>query len=251
MFKIFFISILLIASFIFFAFATDGIDAQKYDGLWFMGFNLTNPLFKGEKGLQVRKAVNYAIRREKIALQIASSNIVPDCYIPYGMEGYQSLDPVSYNIALAKQLLKDAGYSMQDKRLKKVRIFHTNGIITKLIAKEIQENLKNIGIKVILEGINFSKQKAWVKKLKKKDFDLFLMGYKADIPEDVLTFLNPIFYSVGDANFTGLNDKVVDDLLDSLEYAIDSQVRLKKIKHISEILMKKKVIIGLFYIPVL
>ncbi|MFC1596268.1 ABC transporter substrate-binding protein [Candidatus Margulisiibacteriota bacterium] len=153
---------------------------ETYDGLWFLGFNLKKDLLSGENGLLVRRAVSYAIQRKEIVADIVAERIVPDTIIPYGMEGYQSVEAPTCNIKLAKALMSKAGLKMTDKRLKNIRLLHTNGILTKQIANKLKQDLQHIGIKLILTGIDFADQDKWIAGLKSGAYDLHLMGFKAE-----------------------------------------------------------------------
>ena len=220
----------------------------SYDGLWFMGFNLHKDLFEGESGTTVRQAIEMALDRREIAMNLAKSERIPDSIIPYGMEGYEESETVTLNVRQAKRLMRKAGYGITDKRIKAVRLLHTNGVLTKAIAREIKENLKHIGIKVQLTGLDYRYQEKWDKTLKSGQYHLHLMGFKAEDPDDVLSFLTPLFHSEGHANVTYYNHPTVDKLLDSLPAITDPEVRRNKLDRVQRLLITGDPVIGLFYI---
>ena len=225
------------------------ISSIAYDGLFFLGFNLRNDLFKGDKGLKVRQAISMAVERKKIANDLAKDPKVPSGIIPYGMEGYLDSQAPTVDLQEAKQIMVSAGYKMADKRLKTVRLLHTNGILTQEIAKELKENLKHLGIKIILEGIDYSDGEKWEAALKKGNYQLFLLGVKADDPEKIETFLTPIFHSKkGDANFMNYKDNRVDQILVNLVMLKNEPQRVAQLKELQQKVNSQLPIISLFNI---
>ncbi|MFH1428514.1 MAG: ABC transporter substrate-binding protein [Candidatus Margulisiibacteriota bacterium] len=218
------------------------------DGLWFLGFNLHKDLFSDDNGLKVRQAIKYAIHREKIVKEIVENSHVPDGVIPPGMEGFTEPGPIIFDLKLAKQLMQEAGYEITDKRIKNISLLHTNGVLTRAIVEELQENLKHIGIKLHPKGIDYADQEAWANALKSGQHHLFLMGFKAEAPDDVLTFLEPMFQSTGYVNFMFLNDSRIDKLLQETSFSANKYIRLKKIQQIQSFIQEQIPVIGLFYI---
>lgn len=234
-------------------------EAKEYDGIWFMSMNLKHEVFKD---LKVRQAVNSSIDKEVIVTEIISEETVPISFIPPGMLGYDpDLGPTFYDVKYAKLLMKKAGYPMADKRLKNLTLLHTDGIKTVAIAKKIQDDLRNIGMKVKLIGVSYRDEEKWVDELVSGKHDLFLMGYKADIEQlfteeasatqdDSCSLVEPLFKTEGEINFTGYSNSEVDRLLDQLEginMALKNE-RHAKLKKINQQLYKDLPAVVLFYI---
>lgn len=155
-------------------------EAKEYDGVWFLGFNLHSKLFGDSNGKLVRQAVATAVDREKIAKKIIGDDVVPVGVIPPGMEGYDpSLVPYPHDYALAKKLMRDAGYPLSDDRLKHVTILMTDGDKTRLIVDEIKLDLINLGFDITRIVVKYSNTKEWEKELASGKYDMFVMGYKA------------------------------------------------------------------------
>ena len=220
--------------------------ALNYDGLWFMGFNLNKDVFGDSNGKLVRQAVNYAIDRKHICAGIMGDNNIPTTVLPPGMDGRdESVKGYSYNPVKAKELLKKAGYSMKDKRLKGLVLLHTDGDKTVAIANSIKHYLAAVGISVKLKQMPYEDQDGWDNTLSGGRNHLFLMGYKAQDPFDSATgeardsqgFLTDLFSSSGNANFFFLRDKKLDGLIDA-----------NQPREASIMLQQDPVTVNLFYI---
>ena len=220
--------------------------ALEYDGLWFMGFNLNKDVFGDSNGKLVRQAVNHAVDRQHICAEIMGDKNTPTTVLPPGMEGHDdSVKGFPYSPAKAKALLKKAGYSMKDKRLKGIVLLHTDGEKTIAIARSIKNYLTSVGIDLRLKQMPYEDQDGWDNALSGGRNHLFLMGYKAPDPFDAGTgearaaqgFLTDLFSSGGSANFFFLRDNKLDDLIDR-----------NMPKEVSLILQQDPVTVNLFYI---
>lgn len=233
--------------------------AKEYDGIWFLGFNLKQEVLKDAR---VRQAVNHAIEKNHIITGIMSNEAVPAGFVPPGMLGYDpDLQPYTYNVKQAKLLMQEAGYPVNDQRLKNPTLLHTDGIKTIAIAKYLQEELKNIGMKIERVEINYLEQEKWTKELQSKKHHFFLMGYKAGIEllfseeaapieVDSYSLIEPLFGTKGEANFTGYSNTKVDVLLEKtsgLDPALKAE-RHAKLKQINQLLYRDLPSVVLFYI---
>lgn len=233
--------------------------AKEYDGLWFLGLNQNNILFKN---FRVRKAIGLAIDRFYIAGDIVSAEVVPASFVPPGMLGYDAdLKPDQHNLAAAKKLLHQAGYSPSNRHLKNLTLLHTDGLKTISIAQQIQGNLLELGLQINLVQISFADQAKWNEALASKKYNFFLMGYKADIDMlfsteeaapviDSYDLLEPLFKTKGEANFTGYSNAKVDqwfNQLNGINPALKEE-RHKKLKEINRELYKDRPTVLLFYI---
>jgi len=154
--------------------------AKEYDGVWFLGYNLKTNLFGDENGKVVRQAVTIAIDRDKIAKKIVGDDTVPVDIIPPGMEGHDpTLLAYPHDYAMAKKLMRSAGYPLSDDRLKHITFLMTDGEKTKLIVDEIKRDLINIGFDITTTVVKYSDTKLWEKELTSGKYDMFVMGYKA------------------------------------------------------------------------
>jgi peptide/nickel transport system substrate-binding protein len=234
-------------------------EAKEYDGIWFMAFNLKKDLLQD---LRVREAIDQTINKKIIVTEIMSKEIIPGSYIPPKMLGYDpDLAPRDHDVSYAKLLMKGSGYPINDKRIKNLSLLHTDGIMTIAIAKQIQKDLRNIGMKVKLKEVSYQDSDKWIDELTSGKHDFYLLGYKAGIEAlfntdeasvtyDSYTLVDPLFRSDGTVNFSGYSNKEVDKLLGQLENinpALKSD-RNAKLKKINQDLYKDIPAVTLFYI---
>lgn len=231
---------------------------KAYDGIWFLGFNLKQGVFKNSK---VRYAVNHSINKEVIIENVISGEVTPASIIPPTMIGYDpKLKPYKYNVSYGKKLMRLAGLPVTDKRLKNLTLLHTDGVKTIEVAKIIQKSLRKLGMKVTRIQAPYKDQKRWVKELKSGKYDMFLLGYKAGVEQlftseaetkaDSYSLVEPLFDSQGYANFTGYNNPKVDKLLSQvadLNPALASE-RNDKLKQVNRIIYRELPVLVLFYI---
>lgn len=233
--------------------------AKEYDGLWFMGFNVQKTPFEN---LQARQAVAHALNKDYITVNIMSEEVTPASFIPPGMVGYDpTLSPYILNLKYAKTLMKKAGYPPNHPALKRTTLLHTDGIKTVEIAKKIQEDLKQLGVRIELVQVSYRNEDLWNRELSSRRHHLFLMGYKAEAEQlftreasaraaESFRLLEPLFRTGADANFTGFSSPAVDKLLDQVSVigpAFQSE-REQKFKEINRTLYKNLPAVILFYI---
>lgn len=238
---------------------TPSAASKDYDGIWFIGFNVKSPVFKN---LAARQAVNQAIDKEYIAQKIASTEVTPASPIPPKMLGYDpDLKAAPFDLKAAKTLLKTAGFSVSDQRIKNLSLLHTDGLKTIEIAKKIQNELRRIGMKVSRTEVSYEKETKWIKELASGKHDMYLMGYKAGIEQlftkeaeakaiDGYNLVEPLFKTDADASFTNYSNAEIDKLLsqiDNLNLALKSE-RDKKLRRINQIIYQDLPVIVLFYI---
>jgi ABC-type transport system substrate-binding protein len=155
-------------------------EQKQYDGIWFLGFNEKSPLFGDENGKVVRQSVTIAVDRQKIANKIVGDDVVPIGIIPPSMEGYDAeLQAYPHEYGTAKKMMRSAGYELSDKRLKGVKLLHTDGVKTKDIVNEIKRDLINLGFDIQTTELKYSDTSTWQKALSSGKYDMYVMGYKS------------------------------------------------------------------------
>ena len=121
---------------------------------WF-AFNMSDPLLG--KNLNLRKAIAHAINRDRFIKIFTNNNrLKANSIFPPGVFGHQSNNPqLSYNLNLAKEFLKKAGYP-DGKGLPEITFDTRNPSTTSRQEGEfIKSELAKIGIKIKISTNNF------------------------------------------------------------------------------------------------
>jgi len=191
-----------------FLFLLGSLCAANYDGVWFLGFNLDKEIFQGENGRNNRIYLSQVIDRQVICKKIFPDEKLAESTI-YPLEEYAPINALAD--VLTKPITPEAKLIGSQ-----LILMHTDGIKTCQAAQLIAAELASKNINVILRKIDTSKYDNWEKALLKKDYDLFLMGFKSEYKKDIDTYLLPLFSSSGYANFMGYHNPVVDRQLTEL-----------------------------------
>jgi len=237
------------------AFSAGQAEEKTYDGIWFLGFNMKNDVFIGQKGKLLRQAFNYAIDRRYICTNIVGDKNVPTGVIPPGMPGHNSaITGYSYYPDMARKLLKSA----VSKQINNMVLIHTDGQKTVKVAQEIKKDLASVGIKVSLRQIIYEDDDSWERELSDGAAQLFLMGYKVppqpyeknDPVSRSEKFLRELFHSKGEANMFFLHNNELDALIETTETTQSNEAVLKErlLEKADRILFDNPVTVNLFYI---
>lgn len=181
----------------------------------YIGYNLKHPVLGDKKVRQaIAHAVNVQEMVDKIRLGFAKrqfSNITPSSW------AYTDDVPkFDYNMDKAKQMLKDAGYTLAGKKLQKdgkdikLRLHYNAGNKQReQIALITQQALSDLGIEaeVIAEEWN-----AYLTRVREsKDFDMFVLGWSGGLDP---YSTGPIWQSKGSQNYVGYANADVDKWYD-------------------------------------
>ena len=172
--------------------------------LYYYGFNVTAEPLKNPK---MRQAISHAINRQEI-VKLLNKGKVLKSWIPEGLLGYNPSIGLDYDPQKAKNLIKQMGYG-SEKQLPKIQIFYNSTADHKMVAENIQSQLKkNIALNVEL---NSQEWKTYLHRLKTKEVELFRLGWLADYP-DPDNFMN-LMTSFSDNNHTDWKNKKYDELV--------------------------------------
>ncbi|MDR3331905.1 MAG: ABC transporter substrate-binding protein [Synergistaceae bacterium] len=174
----------------------------------YVGFNLSKPPFDNEK---VRQAISHAIDAEGITLSIRSKNeeVTNAPYSSAMMFYDRNIEHATYDPALAKQLLAEAGYP--------------KGFTTTIIADErkervdiatiVQQQLAEIGVTADIKVMEWG---TFLNATYGGDTELYVMGWSSAIPDpDYVVY--SVFHSsmMGEGgNMSFVNDPRVDALVE-------------------------------------
>jgi peptide/nickel transport system substrate-binding protein len=124
------------------------------NGIVYLAFNSKRGPFSTPDAYLLRQAVNYAIDKQQIVRNITNGRAqIASEPLPPGIPGYAGLKPYPYNVAKAKQLIKEwAQKDHQKLPLTVTMIYLSNTPDHIALADLVQQDLKQIGITVKLVG---------------------------------------------------------------------------------------------------
>ncbi len=174
---------------------------------WWMAFNLKDPVVG--KNLNLRKAIAHAVNIDKY-IEIFTYNVAQkaNSIYPPGIPGYNPSAqlPYKYDVALAKDYLKKAGYP-EGKGLPKLR-FDIRGTDTRRrqMGEYIQQELRKIGIEMDVVVNAFP---TFLEKARKGELQFWQGGWIMDYPdaENVLQLLTKANLPPGQNYFNYENEE--------------------------------------------
>ena len=197
------------------------------------------------KEKRVRQAINYGFDRRKMMMYLRNSIGQPaeSGFVPAGLPSFNRslVKGYSYNPALARKLLREAGYT-QSKQVPSVKLL-TIAIYSELgsfIAKELEA----IGVDVRVEVI----QKGLLLEQTAKSQALFFRGsWIADYP-DAENYLS-VFYGKNPAppNYTRYNNERYNRLYEQALTVTDDSVRMGMYREMDKIIIEDAPVVPLWY----
>ena len=219
----------------------------------YYGFLTTSRIFSNMK---VRQAFNYAIDREKIIKYVLNGQAAgPGIYgiVPPVMPNYNAkiIKGYTYDLDKAKQLMLEAGYP-GGKGFPEVTLnINEGGGRNTQIAEAIQSMLKEIGVTVKLQLLQFAQH---LDNIDAGRADFFRLGWIADYP-DPENFLN-LFYgkNVPDdprekspINSFRYKNKKYDELFEKAITTTDITERNKLYEEAEQIAVSEAPVLFIFY----
>jgi oligopeptide transport system substrate-binding protein len=203
---------------------------KKWSRLGFaaVGFNHQLAPLKGNPTL--RRALNFAVDRVRIARDLQGGKDVPFArIIPAGLQGHNpDPGPFRYDPEEARRLLAEAGYP-EGKGLKAMEMLVPPNEAMQRYAQAIQGDMAEIGVKVSLSAIDFS---TYVQELyggieNPPSKALYALVVYADYPDND-GFFRQLFHTASfgsPGNFGLYSNAEVDRLLDAARHEIDPSRR--------------------------
>lgn len=204
--------------------------------LRYMSMNNELPPFTD---VRVRRAVNYAIDRKRIAEFRTGRATVARGALPPGMPAYNpQLFQYEYNPDKAKQLLKEAGYK-GDPADPIVLWYSDNEAWYEKAALSMQRNLSEVGMYVTLKKLRYGDLKA--KAGTRKAAKLAIMGWLQDFP-DPSNFLDPLYnarsiHDEASLNRSFYSNPKVNQILDAAIVETDRAKRLRMYQDAEKIIV--------------
>lgn len=192
--------------------------------------------------IKVRKALSFALEREKITKYVTRGGEMPAfSYVPSGIPDYNSPKVLTENIPKAKELLKEAGFP-GGKGFPKISILFNTSESHKKIAEAIQAMWKkNLGIDI--ELINQEWQ-VFLANEKAMNYEISRGAWIGDYL-DPNTFLE-LFTSDSPGNKTGWKNQEYDKIIKLCSALMDLKKRNKEFKKAEEILLSEMPIIPIY-----
>lgn len=222
---------------------------QPYMNTEYLGFFIgdRDGISSEVKLMEVRKAINYAIDREKM-LKYLRNNIGKPGHggmIPFGMPGYDSLGIIGYRYdpVKARSLIKE-------NQLSKLKINITTTADYVDLIKFVQSQLNSVGFDATIEVL----PSATMRELRAKgQLDFFRASWVADYP-DAENYLS-LFYSRNKTpsgpNYTHYENEFYDSLYVEALKETDMQKRNIVYRKMDSLLMQDAPVVVLFYDEVL
>ncbi len=217
----------------------------------FLGFNLQKEPFKN---IKFRQAINYALNKKDIIEGIFSGMAKEATGIfPPNSWAYKKIESYEYNPGKALALLKEIGFSSgkdgylyyNNTPFEITVITHQGNKARELSAQIIQEQLKQIGLKInirILEWSTFINQY-----VNEKNFDALILGWSTAVDPDQYSLWHSEQTQKGQYNFMSYKNNEVDKLLIKARGSFNKNERIKMYHKIQDIMREDPPCIFLYY----
>ena len=205
-------------------------------GYNYVGWNLTNPLFKEKK---VRKALTHLMNRklmnEKFRFNMSDLATGPT-YYANDIIVDKTVKPMTFDPKLAGKLLKEAGWSDKDKNgvlEKDIDGKKTEFKFTLLLANRdtekyytmYKEDLKKAGIQMDIKILEWN---AFVKLLDEKKFEAVTLGWRVgSLEQDLKQIWHSDSAQPGGSNFISYKNPKVDKIIDQAREELNEGKRRK------------------------
>lgn len=193
---------------------------------------------------KIRQAINYGFDREKMVLYLRNSLGIPaqSGFVPAGLPSFDStkVDGYSYNPDLARELIKEAGYSPQTLPVVKLQTIPIYSEIASYVARQLEE----IGFKIQVDVV----QKSLLLDLTSNSKTPFFRGsWIADYP-DAENYLS-VFYSKNPAppNYTRYHNPEFDALFEKAITETDDLLRYQLYQRADQVMINDAPVVPLWY----
>ncbi|MDQ3194498.1 MAG: ABC transporter substrate-binding protein [Bacteroidota bacterium] len=219
----------------------------------FYGFLTTGKVFNNEK---VRQAFNYAIDRDKIMKFVLNGQgdttgiygVVPPAMPDYD---FKKIKGYTFDLTKAKELMEEAGFPNGKGFPEAVLQINSGGDRNTQIAESIQNMLKEIGVNMKLNIIQFAQH---LDNIDAGRADFYRLGWIADYP-DPENFLN-LFYgknapkdpkAISPINSTRFQDPKYDEIFEKAISTVDQAARYELYYQAEQIAISQAPLMVIFY----
>jgi peptide/nickel transport system substrate-binding protein len=193
---------------------------------------------------KIRQAINYGFDREKMVLYLRNSLGIPaqSGFVPAGLPSFDSLHVkgYSYDPALARTLIREAGFTSQTIPVMKLQTIPVYSEIASYVARQLEE----IGFKIQVDAV----QKSLLLDLTSNSRTPFFRGsWIADYP-DAENYLS-VFYSKNPAppNYTRYSNPQFDALFEKAIAETNDSVRYKLYQQADQVMINDAPVVPLWY----
>lgn len=206
----------------------------------YLGMNTDRKIFSDK---EVRKAIVMSINRDDIISSLlmgtgkkANSFLAPNVF------GYSEDTKVyDYDPEAAKKIIEEKGLTG-----KEIKIAVSNSQLRSQMAEIIQAQLKEVGLNVSIENLEWG---TFLSATSKGDVDMFILGWGPST-YDADYGLYPNFHSTqkgGEGNRSQYASKYLDDLLTNGRKEIDTEKRRAIYKEAADFINKEAIVLPLYY----
>ncbi len=209
----------------------DGVHLVEMGGTRIITFQMNQERVEAFKDKRVRQAVNYAINQEGIAQKLMKGFATPAAQMsPDGYQGHNPELKPRYDVAKAKELMKEAGY---EDGFKITMTAPNNRYVNDAkIAQAVASMLAKIGIQVDLKTL--PKAQYWPE-FDARSADMMMIGWHSDT-EDSANFFEFLTYcpdadsGVGQYNSGNYCNPDVDKMVNDANLETDTEKRAKMLQ---------------------
>ncbi len=207
--------------------------------LSYIGFNTTMKPFDDPK---VRQAFAYATDKDKLAnILFKKTRAKANGVLPPGMPGYnKELAGLGFDPDKAKKLIAESSYGSTS-NLPEITMTVAAG--SGGVAESLAEMYKrNLGVEINVEQVD----EAFQQELEERKYQMFMTGWIADYP-DPQDFLDMMFHSKSNGNYTGFGDDRIDKMLEAAQVERDQDRRFQTYQEVESDVVQQAPIIPLFH----
>jgi len=212
-----------------------GIILKRYEGLtnsWF-AMNMRDPLFSKNKNL--RLAIAHAIDTRKYNRIIRKNiSLEANSVLTPGIPGYDPSHelPFYYDLKLAKQYLKEAGYPKGKGLPSLFYSTRTKEDASLREAEYFKHQLEQIGINLEIKALEFPE---FLRKGRNGELQLFTDNWIYDFPDPLNILQLLVSKNFPGINKSGFSNKKLDNLFEVLQQMPNDQKRKKRLLEIEKI----------------
>jgi ABC-type transport system substrate-binding protein len=236
------------------------LDKSISPGVYYMGFNMDDPVLgrpAGERGRKLRLAISHTVDAERwIELFLNGRGVPAQSPVPPGIFGYEAgyQNPTRrLDLARARELLAEAGYPdgidpETDKPLHLTFDSYSTSSSQLLSEQFLADALRGIGLDVDLDATTYNQ---FQKKVQDGSYQMFFWGWSADYP-DPENFLFLLTCDMrrsesGGPNYTNYCNPAFDALFRRMRVRPDDEERLAAIREMRGILEHDRPWIEMFH----